>query len=244
MAFWRSVGLAVLALSAGLAVLGPAPAHASRGGLLPPLELELGTAVMEVRGGHVTATQVAVGLSWASLWPKPTPVDVSIGVIGTFTPADAPAAAGTACRGATCRTLDGSPPVDERSESAGGGGHAGSAGGAGGSAPRGIDAASVRAFGGFVATDVRVAHGRRWRAWTGGRGELLRSHGIGVRGAAARASIELWLPVAASSRGGVLFGSFAVSSWIEVGVRERADHTVGASAAAGLGLRLPFVLAY
>jgi eukaryotic-like serine/threonine-protein kinase len=34
-------------------------------------------------------------------------------------------------------------PVDERSESAGGGGHAGSAGGAGGSAPRGIDERSA-----------------------------------------------------------------------------------------------------
>lgn len=64
-------------------------AAAGHGVFIPPVEIELGHAVTaEPDGGQLESTQLLVGLSWASLYPKPTPIDFSVGLISTFQPAD------------------------------------------------------------------------------------------------------------------------------------------------------------
>jgi len=76
-------------------------AHAS-GGFLPPLEVQYGDAVT---GGpadtRIVQSQLLVGVSWASLYPKSTPVDISAGVIATFSDDDTTVPAG----GDTARRL-------------------------------------------------------------------------------------------------------------------------------------------
>ena len=77
-----ALGIAAIAATASVA-------HAGNGAVfIPPMEVELGHAVSGAPDGtQAELTQLLVGVSWASLWPKPTPVDFSIGVISTFQPA-------------------------------------------------------------------------------------------------------------------------------------------------------------
>lgn len=83
-----------------LAVLGATAgaAEASHGGVfIPPLEVELGHAIAGAAdGGTLESTQLLVGISWASIYPRPTPIDVSVGVICSMYPAPTVAAARTA----------------------------------------------------------------------------------------------------------------------------------------------------
>ncbi len=99
------------------------------------------------------------------------------------------------------------------------------------------------ASGAFVALELRAAEGPHWRAWLGGRGELLGTEDVGVLGGFGRASIELWRPVAAGGGGGVVLGTVALAAWMEVGVRERPDRSLARIASAGLGLRVPLMAA-
>ena len=197
---WLVAGLVALAL--------PLPHAEARGGFLPPLEIELGGVVIEAPDGdRVTATQLLVGISWASLYPRPTPIDVSLGMIVTVPSAPERATAVAA------RRVEAEPPP------------------------------GTSATGGFVALDLRVDAGRHWRAWVGGRGELMASDGARVLGAAARVSAELWAPVLVGSFGAGLAGTFAVIGWAELGVRERPDGGVANLVAAGVGIRLPLLIA-
>ncbi len=76
--------LRVFLFSIVAVAIAASPAHA-RGGFLPPLEVQYGGTVTGAPGGDTTfASQLLVGLSWASLYPKPTPVDISAGVIADF----------------------------------------------------------------------------------------------------------------------------------------------------------------
>lgn len=60
------------------------PAHAG-GAFLPPLEVDLGQAwLAALDGGAIRATEVLVGLSWASVVPHSTPVDFRVGWHGSF----------------------------------------------------------------------------------------------------------------------------------------------------------------
>lgn len=184
-------------------------AHAS-GGALPPLEVEVGQSAISTHAGpDVAATEILVGLSFASLYPKPTPVDVSVGWMGSFVPGDDDIS---------------DPPTNGRGSVTSG--------------PTPADAS-----GAFVAIDLRAAQGRHWRAWLGGRGELLATEDVGVLGGFGRASIELWHPVAAGGGGGGIIGTIALSAWMEVGARERPDRSLARVASAGIGLRLPLVVA-
>lgn len=178
------------------------------GGFLPPLEIEVGGAAISTReGDRVPATQLLVGISWASVYPRPTPVDVSLGVISTFAmePARAPVAVAR---------MSGQPT-----------------------------APSVAATGGFLDLAVKVDAGRHWRTWAGFRGELMGNDGVGVLGGAARVSAELWAPVSLTGRGGGILGAIALAGWAELGVRERPDRSVATVIAAGVGFRLPLVVA-
>ncbi|MBK9036700.1 MAG: hypothetical protein IPL61_36525 [Myxococcales bacterium] len=190
--------LAVLALIA----LAPATAHAS-GGALPPLELELGQASIATPQGEVAATEVLVGLSFASLYPRPTPIDVSVGWVGTFVPAPATAEA--------ARMTSTAPPADTS--------------------------------GGFLALEARAAEGAHWRAWIGGRAELLSTEDTRALGAFGRVSVELWRPVVATGNGGGIVGTLAIAAWAEIGMRERVGGGLGSVVAGGLGVRLPLVAA-
>jgi len=69
--------------SAAAAALLIVPATAAAGaGFLPPMEVEVGAASIRTPdGATAAATEVLVGVSSASLWPRPTPVDVSVGMI-------------------------------------------------------------------------------------------------------------------------------------------------------------------
>lgn len=73
-------------LVVGLLML-PTVAHANHGVLTPPLELEVGrSAITTADGRHVGATELLVGMSAASAYPREIPVDVSMGWVGSFRP--------------------------------------------------------------------------------------------------------------------------------------------------------------
>lgn len=194
-----------LSVACTAVLLASAPAHAG-GGFLPPLEIELGGVVLgDHGGGETAATQLLVGISWASLYPKPTPVDVSLGVITTYTPAPtSPTVART--------TMEPARP-------------------------------SADAVGGFLDLALKIDSRPHLRTWLGGRGELMGNDGVGVLGAAMRMSVELWAPAVLTGNGGGIMGTVALSAWAELGVRERSDRSVSSFAGAGLGVRLPMVLA-
>lgn len=63
-------------------------AHASPPAILPPLEIGVGKAAVATAHDSYTATQVTVGLSWASLVPARTPVDIGLGWLGSYGPGD------------------------------------------------------------------------------------------------------------------------------------------------------------
>ncbi|MCL4227928.1 MAG: hypothetical protein KJZ91_25970 [Myxococcales bacterium] len=104
-------------------------------------------------------------------------------------------------------------------------------------------AADGGAAGAFLDVAVRGAAGRHWRTWVGGRGELLDHGEVSGLGCAARASIEVWTGVFAGGHGGAVMGTLALSAWAETGLREQPHREVASFVAAGLGLRLPFVVA-
>lgn len=191
------LALATLALAALVR-----PAHAG-GAFLPPIELELGESAIATPEGDVRATEILVGLSFASIYPRATRWDVSLGWMGAFVDDDEPAPA--------ARIVDEVRPT------------------------------LTDAHGAFVAVDVRAARGRHWRAWLGGRAELLDAGDTGVLGAVGRGSIELWRPVTAATQGGVVMGTVALTAWMELGARERPDRGLGRVVSAGLGLRMPLV---
>lgn len=80
----RAIGLGIGVLAAAVVCgAGARAAEAKPGGIIiPPMEVELGHSVTGTAdGGSLEATQLMVGVSWASLWPRDTPVDLSIGLI-------------------------------------------------------------------------------------------------------------------------------------------------------------------
>jgi hypothetical protein len=180
-------------------------AAAGRGGVfIPPVEVELGHAVTaDADGGQNESTQLLVGISWASLYPKPTPVDVSVGVISTFQPA-APAMSST-------RVIH----ADETDS----------------------------AVGGYIDFGVRGAAGKNWRTWIGGRGELMDHGRVSALGGAARASVEVWAGTAAGGNNAFIVGTVALSAWAETGLREQPYGGAASFVAAGLGMRLPLIVA-
>lgn len=206
----RGTLAATAALLAGLAGT-VRTAHAGHGAVfVPPLEVELGHAVIGApQGGTMEATQLMIGVSWASLFPRDTPVDFSVGVICNIFPE--PDAAGALARGAA-------PAAERRVDS-----------------------------GGFIDVAVRTARGRHWRMWAGGRGELIDLGEASMLGAAARASMELWLPaVGGDSSGGgfaAVLGTVALSAWAEAGVREQLRGGAASFVASGLGMRIPLMVA-
>ncbi len=98
---------------------------------------------------------------------------------------------------------------------------------------------SVDATGGFLDVALGVRTGRHWRTWAGVRGELMGTEGVGILGLTGRASAELWRGVNAEGRNSILLGAFALTAWVELGIRERPDRSLARTAAAGLGVRLP-----
>jgi hypothetical protein len=195
------VAVAVLVVLCGTAGV----ASAGRGAFIPPVRIELGHAVTGTREGPpLEATQLAVGLSWASLYPKPTPVDFGVGFIATFAPEPDTVA--------KAREVG---PVDDDHDAAGA----------------------------YVDLAVRGAAGRHWRTWVGARGELMDQGEVSTLGAAARASIELWTGAMGIERGGAIIGTVAVSAWAETGLREQVRGGAASFVAAGLGMRLPLIVA-
>lgn len=199
------VGIIALGLVAAIAATA-GTAHAGHGAVfIPPMEVELGHAVSGAPDGlPVESTQLLVGVSWASLYPKPTPVDFSIGIISTFRPG--PDESMVAARTA--------PPPDGET-----------------------------ATGGYIDVAVRGASGRHWRTWIGGRGELMDHGRISALGGAARASVEVWAGTAAGDRNALLVGTVALSAWAETGLREQPYGGAASFVAAGLGVRVPLIVA-
>ncbi len=195
------------------AVLGATAVTASAkpgAAIIPPMEIELGQAVTaSTSGRQIESTQLLIGVSWASLWPKDTPVDVSVGVICNMTPVP---------RGRAKLGTEGPRPLAGDVDS---------------------DA------GPFVDVAVRTARGGAWRSWLGARGELIDQGDVSALGVAARASVEIWVPVKAADSGGnstaAIFGTFALSAWAEAGLREQ-PHGAASFVAAGLGARIPFLI--
>jgi hypothetical protein len=177
---------------------------------IPPMEIELGQVVTaSASGRQIESTQLLIGVSWASLWPKDTPVDFSVGVICNMTPV--PLARDKLSSGMT-----GPQPGDVDTDA-----------------------------GPFVDLAVRTARGGAWRSWLGARGELIDQGDVSALGVAARASVEIWVPVKAADGGGnamaAIVGTFALSAWAEAGLREQ-PHGAASFVAAGLGARIPFLI--
>jgi hypothetical protein len=97
------------------------------------------------------------------------------------------------------------------------------------------------ATGGFLDLALRIREGRNYRLWAGVRGELMGTEGVGVLGATGRVSAELWRGASSAGRDGGVLGVFALSVWVELGVRERPDRDLARTGAVGLGLRLPMI---
>ncbi len=74
------------AVIAAVVVICPALAHAGRGGaiLIPPAEVDVGfgSTIGSAAALTGTSTEVLAGLHWASLYWKPTPIDVGVGYVG------------------------------------------------------------------------------------------------------------------------------------------------------------------
>jgi hypothetical protein len=201
-------------LVAAVALALPRLAEAGRGVfIVPPLEIEVGRASIEsVNGGTESATQVLLGLSWASLWPHRTPIDLSVGFVSVSPDARpvAPLKADPAPDRAIARVVEDTESTESK-------------------------------VGGFVALDVRAFEGPYWRMWVGARSETFRVDGTTTRGGFGRVSTELWIPTVESGGSAFIVGTFAVTAWAELGLRERGDGSLSSVVAAGLGLRLPFM---
>jgi hypothetical protein len=65
-------------------VLAAGTAHASPPAILPPLEIGYGKAAVSTAQDSYTATEVTVGLSWASLVPYSASVDIGLGWLGSY----------------------------------------------------------------------------------------------------------------------------------------------------------------
>ncbi|MBA3464141.1 MAG: hypothetical protein H0T46_29570 [Deltaproteobacteria bacterium] len=59
-------------------------AHASPPAILPPVEIGVGKAAIATAHDSYTATEITVGLSWASLVPYSTAVDIGLGWLGSY----------------------------------------------------------------------------------------------------------------------------------------------------------------
>lgn len=73
------------AVLVAMVVICPALAHAGHGGaiLIPPAEVDVGFG-STLGGAAITGTsaEVLAGMHWASLYWKPTPIDVGLGYVG------------------------------------------------------------------------------------------------------------------------------------------------------------------
>lgn len=191
------------------AVAAPRLAAAGSGAVVvPPLEVEIGrVSASSAEGAPIVTGQILVGISWASLYPSRTPVDVSVGFIsiGDTEPTT------TSVAKKTSSTTE--PPAGDQSN------------------------------GTFVAAEVRLAEGRYWRTWAGGRGEVLSVHGARRQGGFGRMSAEIYVGGADAQGNGVFCGTVALSGWLELGARERLDGSLARVVAAGFGLRIPFLMA-
>ena len=186
----------------------PGLARAGRGGVVPPMEFEVGQATLASEAGpRVLATQLQAGLSWAALMPSPTPVDVTVGWIAILGPGS------DAASGSTPMARAAVPVVRD-------------------------------AHGAYLDVAVTIGRTRHVRGWLSGRGEVLTAGSAVLTGVAARVQTELWAPVATTHPGSFMVGTFGLSLWAELGVRGRAGDHLGATTAAGLGVRLPFIVAY
>lgn len=190
-----------------VAVGAPRVAEAGNAGIIiPPLAVDVGRASIETDRGTANVSHTRIGLSWASLCPCKSPIDVSVGWVFVGRAPDTSVEA---------RMVEGEDAEEEASD-----------------------------HGVFVGLDVRVAQGKHWRAWAGGRSEALRVDEHTVRGGFGRVSAELWLPAAVGDRGLAVIGTVALTAWAELGQRERPDGTWSTTAAAGLGVRVPFIAAF
>jgi hypothetical protein len=203
--------LGVLSL---LVVVGTAePAHAGDCGFfVPPVRVDASAATMSRSDGAMVGVHVLTGLHWASLWPgKRTPVDVGIGYI--------------------YEAYDLGPAAEPMVLAAGG-------------VSRPADP-TLELHGGYIEL-ARRAGGNDWkRTWIGARAEVLAGEvnghtraGVGFTG---RGAWELYAPVKAGGRNGVIVGTFALGVYLEVGGRLLPDGKSAVMSTAGLSMRLPLI---
>jgi hypothetical protein len=205
-----------------LAAVMSLPVAARAGGALivPPIRVDVGPrSLAQPTAGAASAGQIALGLSWASLWPRATPVDVGIGVLSV--------------------SIDESTDHRDR-------GMSGVADAAEVRARSAAPAVATACYGSYLELSGRVVEGRHWRAWLGGRGELLRARlpgtdpgGLGV---AARLSIEIYAGGAGGDHGMAVSGTVAGGLYVEAGYRDLPGPLGGAGVSAGFSVRVPFIL--
>ena len=68
---------------------GTGIAHAGGFGVIvPPLRADMGPLAIVDSSGARHGSQIAVGVHWASLYPKETPIDVGVGLVAAFVDED------------------------------------------------------------------------------------------------------------------------------------------------------------
>jgi hypothetical protein len=196
-------------VAVAVALTAPRLAQAGTAAIfIPPLEVEWGEVSTASPNGPILTGEVLVGLSWASVFPRSTPVDISVGFI-------------------TIGSTESTSPTTASKRTV----------------PGGAAEEPAHTSGTYVAADVRLREGPHWRTWIGGRGEVLDVGGQPALGGFGRMSAEVWAGGMGSDRNFLLLGTFAFSGWVEMGVRQRADHGRASVLGAGLGLRVPLMFA-
>jgi len=92
----------------------------------------------------------------------------------------------------------------------------------------------------YIEASGLLRQGDHWRTWLTPRGEIF---GGGLVGAALRVSAEVWTPAVGGGGNAAVFGTLALGVWAETGVRQEPDQVTAHFAAAGLEVRVPFMIA-
>lgn len=208
-----------------LVIIGTtASADAGRGGgiVIPPAMVDVGSSVAIGREASVgPSIDILAGIHWASLYWKPTSIDVGFGFVGSYRDV---VAAGS-YRDVTSGSAIARParPPDNR----------------------------LSLSGVYADVAYAIENHRHWRTWIGARVESLRGsvdgRSFGAFGGAARISTEVFVSGAKvrSRRNsfGVVSGALAIGVYVEAVRRDLPPELGPVSVAAGLTMRVPFIAA-
>jgi hypothetical protein len=185
--------------------------------VIPPVELEVGAASPVGPAADAElgpATEFRVGMHWASLYWKPTKIDIGVGFVASYR--DSYASMNSE------RTLTTGP-----------------------------DDHMLSLKGMYVTGAYAIENHRHWRTWLGARLEMLTGSNSGERVTTTGVAVRLATELYSSSVGGVsdrsaiamFAGAWALGVYVEGLHRGIPGDVTEVDAAAGVTMRIPFILA-